>query len=155
MNIDITRITQTITRKQRGLEDPQLINPARDWAIGIIGVLVLVFGATIFSIIEYRTYTDLSLDEAVVQTLVPYRAAVVEQAISKYQAQAEAHLAVLQSVSDPDTAEVSPESVTNEEESDPIVTPTEEGISAPGTVPELELPIGEEPVMVVTPDLAI
>jgi hypothetical protein len=155
MNIDITSITKSIARKKRGLEDPQLINPSRDWAIGIIGTLVLIFGATIFSVVQYQRYTDLSMDEEVVVSLVPYRAAVVEQAIEKYSARAAAHSAILQSVSEAETVGVSTDSVINEEESDQIVTPTEEGIAEPSLVPELEIPIEEEPVTVVTPDLAI
>jgi len=94
MNIDIGQITKTITRKQRGLEDPVLIHPARDWAIGMVGTLVLILGAVLFSVIEYRAYTDVSLSDEVVQTMVPYRAAQVEQAITKYQARAAAHAAI-------------------------------------------------------------
>jgi hypothetical protein len=97
MNIDIKQIARTIARKEQGLVDPQLVYPARDWALTILITLTLIVGAVVFSVVEYRSYTNVGLNEEVVMTMVPYRAALVEQAIAKYQARAEEHARIIAS----------------------------------------------------------
>ena len=84
MNIDIQKIVKTITRKNRGLQDPQLIYPARDWAIGMVGTLAVVCGALGFSVWQYQSYTNLSLDEEVVLSMIPYKTTQVEEALVRY-----------------------------------------------------------------------
>jgi hypothetical protein len=96
MNIDIKSIVKTIMRRNRGLQDPQLIYPARDWAIGMVGALVIVCGALVFSVIQYQSYTNLSLDEEMVLTMVPYRTAQVEQALERYRALETEHRVIIE-----------------------------------------------------------
>lgn len=95
MNIDIKHIAKTITRKKQGLQDPQLIYPERDWAIGVVGTLVVILAALGFSVWQYQSYTDMSHDEAVESTMVPYRAAQVEQALTEYRAKAATHAVII------------------------------------------------------------
>lgn len=91
MNIDIKKITKTIIRKNRGLRDPQLIYPARDWAVGMMGTLVIISLAVAFSIWQYRSYTNLALDEKAVLDMISYRTVQVEQALIKYRDLASIH----------------------------------------------------------------
>lgn len=91
MNIDIKSIVKTISRKQRGLEDPRLVYPMRDWVIGVIGSLVIIFGTLLFSIFDYKSYTNLSPDDEIILAMIPYHTDQVEEAITKYQVRAKAY----------------------------------------------------------------
>ncbi len=84
MNIDIQKITKTIMRKNRGLQDPQLIHSDRDWALGMMGTLTIVCIAVAFSVWQYYSYTNLSLDEEVILDMIPYKTVQVEKALSQY-----------------------------------------------------------------------
>ncbi len=128
MNIDIQKITKTIMRKNRGLQDPQLIYPARDWAIGMMGTLVIVCVAVGYSVLQYRSYTNLSLDEEVVLTMIPYRTALVEQALVRYRALSATHNEIIS-----DTSRIVAEEVLEEE----VVEDLEVDTDATGGVPSL------------------
>lgn len=71
-------------RKNRGLQDPQLIHSDRDWALGMMGTLTIVCIAVAFSVWQYYSYTNLSLDEEVILDMIPYKTVQVEKALSQY-----------------------------------------------------------------------
>lgn len=132
MNIDIKKITKTIMRKNRGLQDPQLIYPARDWAIGMMGTLVIVCVAVGYSVLQYRSYTNLSLDEEVVLTMIPYRTALVEQALVRYRALSATHNEIISA-----TSNVVIEAEDTVKENEDVVKDPEVDTDAPGGVPSL------------------
>ncbi|MFN3188199.1 MAG: hypothetical protein ACK42D_01480 [Candidatus Paceibacteria bacterium] len=105
MNIDIQQIVKTITRKNKGLQDPQLIYPARDWGVGMIGTLVIICAAVVFSIWQYHSYTNLSLDEEVVLAMISYRAVQVEEALTRYRALSVTHAEIISINGSPALAE--------------------------------------------------
>lgn len=128
MNIDVKNIVKTISRKQRGLQDPQLIYPDRDWVVGMVGTLFILCLAVVFCVIQYKSYTNPLLDEEAVSALVPYKTAIVEQALVKYKEQAELHTQIVASSTvelsdevDTDTAPNmdNPETSSNEAEPNP------------------------------------
>jgi len=144
MNIDIKNIVKTIARKKQGLQDPQLIYPARDWAIGMVGTLGIVCFAVAFCVIQYHSYTNMSLDEEVILTMVPYRTAQVEKALVKYRTIEATHLGIISTA----------EGIGSEDEV------TEEGLVEDGGVTESDnIPVQEEDVpaetAIVTPELSI
>lgn len=99
MNIDIKKIAKTISRKNRGLQDPQLIYPARDWALGMVGTLLLIVLAVAFTTWQYHSYTNLSLDEEVVLAMVPYRTEQVEQALVRFRTLSLVHNEIISATS--------------------------------------------------------
>lgn len=99
MNIDIQKITKTIMRKNSGLQDPQLIHPERDWAIGMVGTLIFLGSAVVFNVWQYHSYTKLSLDEEVILDMVPYKTAQVENALKQYRALSATHNKIISDTS--------------------------------------------------------
>lgn len=141
MNIDINKITKTIIRKNRGLEDPQLIHPARDWSIGIVSTLVVVCLAVGWSVWQYYSYTNLTFDEATMVTMVPYRANQVEEAIARYQARSDIHRAIIMTPSSGASATTTPsEEESSDETSVAEFEDGEESVRAPEQREEMSTP---------------
>lgn len=105
MDFDIKKILKTIVRKNKGLRDPQLIHPARDWAIGVVGALIMLLGAVLFSVGQYYSYTSLPLDEEVVLDMVSYNTVLVEKALVKYRDLSTVHEDVIIGANSLDTEE--------------------------------------------------
>jgi len=95
MNIDVKKITKTIMRKNRGLQDPQLVHPARDWAVGIVGTLVVFCIALGFSVWQYLSYTNLSLGEEVVLDMIPYKTEQVDESLLLYRDLSNTHAQII------------------------------------------------------------
>ncbi len=78
-------MVQHIVRRNRGVSDPQIMHPMREWLIGIIAtVIVGVFGS-ISAAFLYHSYDVLRGTEiAVVATSTPYKTKVVERALVEY-----------------------------------------------------------------------
>jgi hypothetical protein len=82
---DITKMVQHVLRRSRGVSDPQIMHPMREWVTGIgITVAGVVCGAVLAGSL-YVYYDDRS-DELVEapETLIQYKAAVVAEALETY-----------------------------------------------------------------------
>lgn len=97
MNFDIKDIIKTIKRKNQELADPQLIHPERDWQIGVVVALVIIFVAVGWSVFQYRAYTRLPLDAEAILPVVPYKPAIVEKALAEYKNRIELHNSIIAS----------------------------------------------------------
>jgi hypothetical protein len=91
MSFDINAIVRTIKRKDKGLRDPQLIFPDRDWFIGVVVTVLIVVSGGALSVYQYWRYTTVDFEVESDVTLVPYRAAQVAAALEKYQAKLQLH----------------------------------------------------------------
>jgi hypothetical protein len=92
---DITKMVQHIVRRNRGVADPQIMHPMREWVIGISVTLVGVFIGAVFAASLYSFY-DAKNDSiiTVTETVVPYNAVVVEEALTDYRLKKSAYEAV-------------------------------------------------------------
>ncbi|MFM2424050.1 MAG: hypothetical protein RLZZ70_439 [Candidatus Parcubacteria bacterium] len=79
---DILRLLKSVMQHRRGARDVEMMYPAREWYLGLGGVLVmLIIGA----LLSYQAYERIQVISSAVPTVlapsVPYEAAVVEEAI--------------------------------------------------------------------------
>jgi hypothetical protein len=80
---DITNVAKRMLRHHRGLEDPQIIHPQRDWFIGI-GVSALVFALIMFwNVTAYIKHSNTNVDASIeaVNTDSVYREGQVKSAL--------------------------------------------------------------------------
>ena len=68
------------------MHQPKPINPAREWAIGLIIVLIILGGIGIWSSLTYLKYKNSSVSEASVleEEMVVYRESLVKAALEKF-----------------------------------------------------------------------
>lgn len=83
MNKHIDSIIKSINRHKKGLRDPQIMHPEREWLIGIFLALLIFVSATAWSLAVYLTNRNAA---AVMPTeeqseSVVYRESMVEEAL--------------------------------------------------------------------------
>lgn len=89
---DIKKMVMSVVRHDKGLRDPRIMHPARDWFIGIGFMFAIVLAGALYSAMSYVTYDVIDYSETDVdQSLTTYRAASVEAAIAVYTAKKSAH----------------------------------------------------------------
>lgn len=97
---DITKMVAHIVRRDKGIPDTNIMHPMREWVVGLAVVFLLVAGGVVFNIIMYQSYSEaLSAPVTVTETVVPYKAAVVAQAITHYQTERTRYKSLLGTVS--------------------------------------------------------
>jgi hypothetical protein len=79
---DLLRMVKSVLQHRRGARDVEMMYPAREWGIGLIGgILMLVIGG----FLSYQAYERIQATSnavpAVVTPAVPYEAATIEKAI--------------------------------------------------------------------------
>jgi len=158
MNIDIKSIAKTIIRKNQGIQDPQLIYPARDWAVGVVGMLVTISIAVAWTVWQYRSYTNVSLDEEIIPTMLPYRTLDVEQAIAKYQVVETNHKKIIEAATVSlsrsfENGVLPPTPSTAVEELGTVITETATGTAS--VEQDETQPVPAQDASVIAPDLAI
>jgi hypothetical protein len=92
---DITKMVHHIARRNRGVADPQIMHPMREWIIGIGVTSAGIFGGAVLAASLYSYYSakkDATVSMA--ETVVPYNAAVVDQALRDYRLKQSAYEAV-------------------------------------------------------------
>lgn len=86
--IEIKNIFKSITHivhADSGVHDTRIMHPMREWLIGLGGVTLGVLCGAIFAVLVYQSYSRSAQAEIVVmETAVPYRAAMVERALETY-----------------------------------------------------------------------
>lgn len=85
---DITQMVKHVIRRSQGVPDSSIMHPMREWSLGLGSVALLVIVGVTIDILTYRYYNEsIATAAPVVQTVVPYRAAQVESALTIYRAQ--------------------------------------------------------------------
>ncbi len=148
---DITKMVQHVVRRKRGIADPQIMHPMREWVIGIgVAAAVVTAGsvlaATLYNYYDEKRDTIITVSE----TLVPYNAALIESALTQYrQKQQQYNLIVGTSISSVPTTESTKETATSTETTESGVVKDE--IRIPEIIPQETV----DAEAVTTPDLAI
>lgn len=148
---DIIKMVKKIVSHDKGVPDTRIMHPMREWLIGLIGVTIAVAGGSLFALFVYNSYSESSTNVvAVTETVVPYKAGLVEQALEIYLEKKSVYEGLIgtstvspvidTSVSTATSSEVQTEAASSTRELPPVVSPAEEIESAEA---------------VVVPDLAI
>ena len=82
---DITKMVKHIVRRDKGLVDPQIMHPVREWTTGLGVVLVGVLLGSWFCFYLYNFYsTQLNIAIVVEEVQVPYQDTLVKKALLLY-----------------------------------------------------------------------
>jgi len=75
-----------IFRHGQGVRDPKIMHPGREWAIGLmVTAISIIIGAVASTTIFVSYNKDYFSQNDMVEEIIPYKAALVEKAISLYQ----------------------------------------------------------------------
>lgn len=92
----ITQMVQHIVRRNRGLSDPQIMHPMREWLIGIVVTGVVGIIGSVAAALLYHSYSELRGTEiAVVATSTPYKVKIVDAALAEYRQKRKSYDALL------------------------------------------------------------
>jgi len=82
---DIVKMVKKIVRHDKGIPDTRIMHPMREWITGLVGVAIGVLVGSLFAFSVYQSYSASTTEVIVVtETVVPYKAALVEQALASY-----------------------------------------------------------------------
>lgn len=95
-----SNISKLMKRAHRGLSDPQLMHPDREWAIGLLIAVVLFTAGVVWSSQIYLQYRDSSANPVapVVENVQVYRESLVNTALSDFSNRQSAHETFLKKV---------------------------------------------------------
>lgn len=85
MNKNIDNILKSISRHKRGLRDPQIMHPERDWLLGIVmavSIFVLSGGWSLALYLKNRNLTDVESSTPQTDNVV-YRESMVAEALGR------------------------------------------------------------------------
>lgn len=123
MNKHIDNILKSIDRQKKGLRDPQIMHPERDWPIGIF-IAILIFIATgVWSLtlyLENRNASVVTQTEEQSESVV-YRESMVEEALGRLEERAAKLASLLPRTAEPVIEETVEEIATSTEEIAPVV----------------------------------
>ena len=145
---DIAKIAKRVLKRQSGVRDHQIIHPRREWAVGLLGGLILLIVGATWSFFTYRDVSGREVENTdtveVEQTI--YRDELVNAALEKLRERQASYQALLDernSYRPPiEVVEEQPEAVIEEEvetvteEESVIEEPIEEGESEAVTLEE-------------------
>ena len=139
---ELTAFAKNIIRSQKGLQNPQLMHPRREWIIGIL-VATFIFGASIaWSSVKYFEYksSDTLTSTEPASPVAVYRQNLVQEALEvlvKKEQQLSVLLGVpLESLPEEEMVEVDSETVT--ENTDSTSTSTINTTAASSTEVEID-----------------
>lgn len=73
------------TGRDTSIPDSRIMHPMREWLTGLTGVIIGVVCGSVFALSQYRSYSSSTNTEIVVsETVVPYKAALVDKALKTY-----------------------------------------------------------------------
>jgi hypothetical protein len=135
MNKHIDNIVKSIARRRKGLSDPHIMHPEREWTIGILLALIVFVLSATWSLTVYLENRNASADassEEQSESMV-YRETMVKQALTRIDDRAKKLKTLL-----PETQNTQEEV---EEEIEPVATSTEP-VVATSTEEVIEEPDG-------------
>ncbi|MES2749554.1 MAG: hypothetical protein V4606_04130 [Patescibacteria group bacterium] len=84
---DISKMVTHIIRRDKGIADPQIMHPSREWFRGLgIATLIVVLGSWFCLHIYTQHLETVSTPLSVSEPVVPYQAATIAEAISIFEA---------------------------------------------------------------------
>lgn len=81
-----SKITKRIMRSQKGIRDPKLVHPRREWVIGILAASFVLIGAAAWSATTYLNYQDieLTMGQGTEAEVVVYRESLVNASLEVF-----------------------------------------------------------------------
>lgn len=81
-----TKITKKVMRSQKGMRDPKLVHPQREWTTGVFIALVVLIGAAAWSGTTYVKYQniELSMGQGSESEVVVYRESLVNASLAVF-----------------------------------------------------------------------
>lgn len=93
---DITKMAKHILRRDKGLSDPQIMHPMREWTTGLFIAVLIVFSGSLFSIYLYQSFNEKLQQEILTpEAHVPYGAETVKNALKIYNEEATSYSNIL------------------------------------------------------------
>jgi hypothetical protein len=87
MNKHFKDITRKFIHPERGLKDPQIMHPEREWLIGLALMVTLFLCSALWSVGVYIANRDVVVDEAAAEAEIAavYRESVVKTALDTFE----------------------------------------------------------------------
>ena len=147
---DIIKMVAHIVRHDNGVPDTRIMHPLREWLIGLVGVTVGVACGSVFAGATYHAYSLSTRNEIeVIETAVPYKAALVDQALETYLAKQAVYEKLI-------VANIVPIIATQNSTSTNVVIETEVATSSPEVnIGDAQLREAVNKPVTADPDLAI
>lgn len=102
---DITKMVKQIIKREKGAVDVEIIHPAREWMRGLGLVLVgLVLGSWFCINLYSNQYKKITEELITTESVVPYNAVVVEEALKLFKLREEKFSAIINDVKTNDVA---------------------------------------------------
>lgn len=84
--VNITKIVKKVSKRDQGVPDRELMHPRREWSIGLIIFLILVFTGGSYALFAFNSYSGISVEGEVVEVdQLHYKRADILKAIELYQ----------------------------------------------------------------------
>jgi len=131
---EFKKMAKKILKSDRGVQNPKLMHPAREWAVGILIGLIIIAASGAWSsntYISYRTNSDINSNTSE-KEIVVYRASQVEAALKTY-ADREAEFESLMNVNNLPTT-----GITTEPENEVVASTT---LNGDGLDPGIEVSV--------------
>jgi len=94
---NITKIIKKVSKRDWGVPDRELMHPRREWSIGLIIFLILVFTGGSYALFAFNSYSDISVEGEVVEVdQLHYKRADALKAIELYKQRRDAFESVNQ-----------------------------------------------------------
>lgn len=93
---DVTKMVSHIIRRDKGIADTQLMHPTREWFIGLGITMLIVLLGSWFCWYIYNEYSQtINTPLTVSESVVPYQAATIAEAIKIYETKQSKFLEIL------------------------------------------------------------
>lgn len=126
-NKDIFKeIVKKLDRQKKGLRDPRIMHPEREWLLGIAVMIFVFLGSAYWSAQTYLKNRNVTSEEIVSDENVTYRDAIVRDVLQRFNKRGETYATLTNTPSTQPTVIV------------PIASTTEEVVEV--TVPDFAIP---------------
>lgn len=124
---DIKKMVAHIIKRDKGIADTNIMHPSREWFTGLsLAILIVIFGSWFCWYLYSAQTLKMQAEVTVVESVVPYQAVVVQNALDLFAAKQKRFAAIVGGGSTPETL-VGEESAT----STPEIIATEPEVAVP------------------------
>lgn len=120
----LSQLAKKIFQSNRGVRNPQLMHPNREWMIGLVLGVSLFAASAMWSLFMYREHRNISAENtAIGEEIILYRESMVDAALDHFKKQSGLHEQYLSATKDDnrDTEVVELEVLEVEPEVDPVL----------------------------------